>query len=293
MHTSFEGERRAAEDLADRFLTGAISRRQLFARAGKLSAAAVGASALGGVLAACGGKGGGRLDDRDGRHRPEAGRRAEGGADRRARQPRPGRVADLHRRPGLRQHLLEAHRHRARPAVLRRARDQVDADRRHARGRSTSSRTRRSTTASTFTADDVKYTFERILDPKTASGYAPLYSVDRRGRGREPDPGDLPPEDAVRPVPHEPRQQRRDREPEGDRERQGSGAKPGRHRAVPVRRVGAGRPRHAEAVPRLLQEGPAVPGRRRVPVPAGRPGPRRRARARASSTGRTRSRSSS
>jgi peptide/nickel transport system substrate-binding protein len=28
-----------------------------------------------------------------------------------------------------------------------------------------------------FTADDVKYTFERILDKKTASGYAPLYEV--------------------------------------------------------------------------------------------------------------------
>jgi peptide/nickel transport system substrate-binding protein len=29
----------------------------------------------------------------------------------------------------------------------------------------------------TFTAADVKYTFERILDPKTASGYAPLYGA--------------------------------------------------------------------------------------------------------------------
>jgi peptide/nickel transport system substrate-binding protein len=28
-----------------------------------------------------------------------------------------------------------------------------------------------------FSANDVKYTFERILDPKTASGYAPLYDV--------------------------------------------------------------------------------------------------------------------
>lgn len=28
-----------------------------------------------------------------------------------------------------------------------------------------------------FSAKDVKYTFERILDPKTASGYAPLYEV--------------------------------------------------------------------------------------------------------------------
>ncbi len=29
----------------------------------------------------------------------------------------------------------------------------------------------------TFTADDVKYTFERILDPKTASSYSPLYDT--------------------------------------------------------------------------------------------------------------------
>src|SRR5215510_9592530 len=28
-----------------------------------------------------------------------------------------------------------------------------------------------------FTANDVKYTFERILNPKTASGYAPLYTA--------------------------------------------------------------------------------------------------------------------
>ena len=35
-----------------------------------------------------------------------------------------------------------------------------------------------------FTADDVKYTFERILDPKTASGYAPLYEAIDGGRGR-------------------------------------------------------------------------------------------------------------
>lgn len=32
----------------------------------------------------------------------------------------------------------------------------------------------------TFTAEDVKYTFERILDPKTASGYASLYQAIRR-----------------------------------------------------------------------------------------------------------------
>ena len=35
-----------------------------------------------------------------------------------------------------------------------------------------------------FTADDVVYTFERILDPATASGYAPLFDADRHRRRR-------------------------------------------------------------------------------------------------------------
>ena len=75
----------------------------------------------------------------------------------------------------------------------------------------------------TFTADDVKYTFERILDPKTASAYAAALRHDQERRGRVADPSGLPPQDAVRTVPVEPREQRRDREPEGDR---GGGSRP-------------------------------------------------------------------
>ena len=39
-----------------------------------------------------------------------------------------------------------------------------------------------------FTAADVKYTFERILDPKTASGYAPLYAAIELVEGDRPTP---------------------------------------------------------------------------------------------------------
>ena len=50
-----DSERREADALARGFLSGEITRRQLLSRGGRLSAAAVGASALGGILAACGG----------------------------------------------------------------------------------------------------------------------------------------------------------------------------------------------------------------------------------------------
>ena len=67
-----------------------------------------------------------------------------------------------------------------------------------------------------FTSADVMYTFKRILDPKTASAYAGLYDADRLGRGSQPHDSGLPPQAAVRPVPHQPGDERRDREPEGD-----------------------------------------------------------------------------
>ena len=51
-------------------------------------------------------------------------------ADRRARHARPGDVGDLHRSAGLRQHLLQAHRHRHRRLVLWRPRHRLDGSRR-------------------------------------------------------------------------------------------------------------------------------------------------------------------
>ena len=167
-----------------------------------------------------------------------------------------------------------------RPAVLRRPRDQA--------GSRTTTRRRGSFdlvpdvtfhNGEPFTADDVKYTFERILEPEDRERLRAALRRRSSGRGRRARPRSIvPPEDAVRPVSDEPREQRRDREQEGDRGGKDSGAKPGRHRAVPVRRVGAGRPRHAEALPRLLQEGPAVRSTASSSGSCRRPGPRRRAR---------------
>ena len=82
-----------------------------------------------------------------------------------------------------------------------------------------------------FGPDDVVYTFERILDPKTASSYAPLYDAITKVEATGPTPGDVPPEDPVRSVPFEPGEQRRDREPEGDRVRRTRRAT----RSVPAR----------------------------------------------------------
>ena len=52
-----------------------------------------------------------------------------------------------------------------------------------------------------FTADDVKYTFERILDPEDRELVLAAVRHDQERRGRVPDPGRLPPQDAVRTVP--------------------------------------------------------------------------------------------
>ena len=99
----------------------------------------------------------------------------------------PATSVDLHRRPGLRQHLLQADRHRHRRRVLRRARHALERDRRRHAGSSTSCDNATFHNGEKFTADDVMYTFERILDPKTASAYAAAVRVDRLGRGHRSD----------------------------------------------------------------------------------------------------------
>ena len=127
-----------------------------------------------------------------------------------------------------------------------------------------------------FTAHDVKYTFERILNPKTASGYAPLYTAIKTVEVNSPtrvtfhlktpfgpfltnlaNNGEIVNKRSI--------------------EAKGSARKP----------VGTGPFQFVEweqgdhitlkKNPELLQEGPAVARRRAVPVPARRPGPHRRA----------------
>ena len=176
MHTSFEGERRAAEDLADRFLTGAISRRQLFARAGKLSAAAVGASALGGVLAACGGKGAGASTTATGGTAQKSGGVLKAALTGEPDSLDPG-VSQIYTGAQVYDNifskLIDIGPDQQFYGVLATKWTQND-DRTW-----TFDLVPNATfhNGEKFTADDVKYTFERILDPKTASGYAPLYTA--------------------------------------------------------------------------------------------------------------------
>ena len=127
----------------------------------------------------------------------------------------------------------------------------------------------------TFTADDVKYTFERILDPKTASSYSPLYDTIKSVEVASPtqvvfhlkspfgpflsnlaNNGEIVNQKAI--------------------EAADPGAQPRGHRTVQVRGVGAGRSHHAREVRRVLQGRQAVPRRDRVQVPVGGPGSDRR-----------------
>ena len=274
-----DDEKVRAESLARGFLRGDLSRRDFLRRAGGFSAAALASTSLGPCWR--------RAPSRATRAAPPARAAAPP-------QDRSSRVAPCRRRSPESRTRSTPRRRRSTPA--RRSTTTSSAS------SSTSTPTVRScgvlatdwnadddTTwtfnlvdnatfhnGETFTADDVKYTFERILDPKTASSYSPLYDTIKSVEVASPDPGGLPPEVAVRPVPVEPGEQRRDREPEGGRGG-GSRAQPRGHRTVQVRRVGAGRSHHAREVRRVLQGGQAVPRRDRLQVPAGGPGPDRRA----------------
>ena len=175
MHTPIEGERRAAQELAEGFLAGAISRRQLFARAGRLSAAAVATSALGGVLAACGGKGSGTTTATGG------GAQKAGGTLKAALTGEPDSLD-----PGVSQIYTGAQVY---DNIFSKLID-IGPDQQFYGVLATKWTQNDDTTwtfdlvpnatfhnGEQFTANDVKYTFERILDPKTASGYAPLYTA--------------------------------------------------------------------------------------------------------------------
>ena len=141
-----------------------------------------------------------------------------------------------------------------------------------------------------FTSADVKYSFERILDPGDGQRLCRPLCADRVGRRDRSGGCRLPSQVAVRAVPQQPRDQRPDRQQEGDRERR-SGPQSGRHRPVQVRRMGAGRPHHARRRTRpTSRSGLPHLDCRDVPLPARRPEPHRRARRPVSSTGRTPSR---
>jgi peptide/nickel transport system substrate-binding protein len=173
-------EERQAEALAQRFLRGELSRRQFFRRAGAFSALAIGSTSLGAVLAACSSNGGG-------------GESASPTGTTGAAAAKPG---------GTLKAALTGEPDTLDPAtstiytgaqvydnIFNKLID-LDPDGTFYGQLATSWKSTDDTTwvfdlvsnavfhnGEAFTPADVKYTFERILDPKTASSYAPLYDA--------------------------------------------------------------------------------------------------------------------
>ena len=172
-------EERQAEALAQGFLRGELSRREFFRRAGGFSVFAIGATSLGAVLTACSSNGGDTTPST-----------SPGGA---AGTPKPG---------GTLKAALTGEPDTLDPAtstiytgaqvydnIFNKLID-LDPDGNFYGQLGTNWRSADDTTwvfdlvdnavfhnGESFTPDDVKYTFERILDPKTASSYAPLYDA--------------------------------------------------------------------------------------------------------------------
>ncbi|MEO8476335.1 MAG: ABC transporter substrate-binding protein [Actinomycetota bacterium] len=173
-------EERHADELVGRFLRGELSRRQFFRRAGGFSAAVIGATSLGSVLAACSSDGSSASDSV-----------APGGAS--TGSPTAG---------GILRAALTGEPDTLDPAtstiytgaqvydnIFNKLID-LDTDGSFYGQLATKWTATDDTTwvidlvegvtfhnGEAFSAEDVKYTFDRILDPKTASSYAPLFDV--------------------------------------------------------------------------------------------------------------------
>src|SRR5581483_2169820 len=173
------GEQAQAEALARAFVRGELSRRELFRRAGGFGMVVVASTSLGAVLAACSSNGGAPA--------PSA------SSGRTAGKPKPG---------GTLKAALTGEPDTLDPAtstiytgaqvydnIFNKLID-LDPDGNFygqlaTKWQAADEKTwvfdlvsgARFHNGEPFTPQDVKYTFERILDPKTASSYAPLYDV--------------------------------------------------------------------------------------------------------------------
>lgn len=169
-------ERQQAEALANRFLRGDISRRQFFRRAGEFSAAALLSTNLGAVLAAC-------SESNSTNESPTA---AAG-----AIMPGGTLLAALTGEPDTLDPATSTIYTGAQvyDNIFNKLID-IDTDGSVYGQLATTWEAQDDTTwvfdlvdnamfhnDEPFSADDVKYTFDRILDPKTASSYSPLYDT--------------------------------------------------------------------------------------------------------------------
>ena len=172
-------EERQAEALAQGFLRGELSRREFFRRAGGFSVFAIGATSLGAVLTACSSNGGSTTPSGS-----------------------PGGAVGVLKPGGTLKAALTGGPDTLDPAtstiytgaqvydnIFNKLID-LDPDGTFYGQLATAWDSSDDTTwvfdlvdnavfhnGEAFTPDDVKYTFERILDPKTASSYAPLYDA--------------------------------------------------------------------------------------------------------------------
>ena len=171
-----EAEKTRAESLARGFLRGDVSRRAFLRRAGGFSALALGSTSLGAVLAAC------SKDDSGGTNpsgSPATGSIAPGGTLKAALTGEPDTLdpatstiytgAQVY--DNIFSKLIDIDTDGSFVGIL--ATDWTAVDEKTWMFNLVDNATFHNGEA--FTADDVKYTFERILDPKTASSYAPLY----------------------------------------------------------------------------------------------------------------------
>jgi peptide/nickel transport system substrate-binding protein len=173
---SVPDERREAEALAQGFLAGRVSRRELFVRGGRFSALALATSSLGAVLAACGGKAGVSATVAT-----TTGGQKRGGTLQGALTGEPDSLdpaissiytgAQVY--DNIFSKLIDIDENQKFYGVLAR----------HWRQDGETTWVFELVPNATFhngekfTSADVKYTFERILDPKTASAYAGLYGA--------------------------------------------------------------------------------------------------------------------
>ena len=176
-------EERRAEALARSFLRGDLSRREFFRRAGGFSAMAVGATSLGAVLAACT-KSGGGASPTAATGAPSAaatGSPTAGGTLKAALTGEPDTLdpatSTIYTGAQVYDNIFNklididpAGKFYGQLATAWKAPDQktwvfdlVSGATFH--------------NGEPFGPNDVKYTFDRILDPKTASSYAPLYDA--------------------------------------------------------------------------------------------------------------------
>jgi peptide/nickel transport system substrate-binding protein len=174
-------DERRADELAGRFLRGELSRREFFRRAGAYSAAVLGASTLGSVLAACSSSTSTSSTGTGSSSAAATGAPTAGGTLQAALTGEPDTLdpatSTIYTGAQVYDNIFNklididaAGKFYGQLATKWDAPDDktwtfdlVDNATFH--------------NGEKFTADDVKYTFDRILNPKTASSYAPLYDA--------------------------------------------------------------------------------------------------------------------